>query len=179
MGKVFIVTGGKAEGKTSFTTKLAGLLKQDRHFCISGFLSKGYWKNNQRSHYDLINIQNSRSRLLCEAKKTPGWIDGGPYSFDPAAIKKGEEIVAENIRNCQLIILDEIGKLELANKIWHPLLLKLLHKYNTHLLLVARIAFVQEIIEKYELKEAHILKISQTTPESACQLITSSILPES
>ena len=175
MKKNFVVTGGKAAGKTSFTEKLAELLKDKKNLHISGFLSKGFWENNQRSHYVLRDFQTGQNLLLCKAGKTLGWIEGGPYSFNPEAIRMGEKIIATISANCQLIILDEIGKLELNEKIWHRLLTGLVHKNNCNLLLVIREEFVQQVIEKYRIHNVNILNISQTNPESAAQLIHRSI----
>jgi nucleoside-triphosphatase THEP1 len=71
----------------------------------------------------------------------------------------------------EIIIIDEIGRLELSGKGWHDSMQNLFQHFNGHLLLSARKEVVNKIIQQYELKPESILEVSESICDNLSRLI--------
>ena len=71
----------------------------------------------------------------------------------------------------EVIIIDEIGKLELAGDGWHLPLQKLVQLHNGYLLLSVRKEVVNEIIQQYHLNPKIVLEVSEINCNKLYHLI--------
>jgi nucleoside-triphosphatase THEP1 len=62
--KILFITGPQGGGKTTFVKELAALLKKSG-FSTGGFIAEGYWENNLRSGFDIVEIGGLNKELLC------------------------------------------------------------------------------------------------------------------
>jgi nucleoside-triphosphatase THEP1 len=116
--KVFIITGEQGSGKTTFLVQIIEELKRSG-IHPKGFIAEGFWLNNERSHFDLIDLSNQHRILFCSKDFNQGWEQIGHFYINPAAIDFGEKILDLAAANqSTLCVIDEIGPFELQNKGW-------------------------------------------------------------
>ncbi len=173
--KLFIITGEKGEGKTSLLIELIEIL-QNKNISLSGFYAKGVWKNNKRSAFDLVDIKTRKSIPLCKKLEIEGWKKELGFYFNPKALDTGNKILRfQNNKTTGLIIIDEIGKLELDGKIWHNPVSKLISETNIPMLWVVRKAFIEEIINYWGMTDVTIFKLGKDDAKNISEKIISKI----
>lgn len=144
--KLILVSGKIGSGKTTFVKALTAQL-YSLGYDIAGILSTGNeTKESQRTGYFLSDIITGEKRLLCHQESNDQGITTGKYHFVNDSIKWGNAILGEAINhNKQIIVLDEVGPLELIqNKGWRPSLEKLLKDFHGVIILVIRENMVNE-----------------------------------
>ena len=161
---VFIVTGRRGEGKTSFVSGLtAGFAEMN--LMPDGILALTSPGKEIPGRYTLKHIQSGRMIPLCSRKQVRGWQKTGPFYFNPQALEAGNRILTHpGIKNNDLIILDEIGKFELEGRIWAESLTWLLLNVSCPLIITVREALVEQVIGHWNLSAVEIVHISKTTP---------------
>ena len=65
----------------------------------------------------------------------------------------------------KLVIIDEVGRLELNNRGWSDSAGKLLQLSSNNVLMTVRDTFLGDVIKKWDLNEAVILKVSECDHE--------------
>jgi nucleoside-triphosphatase THEP1 len=178
MGYTFIISGKKGEGKTGFAMSLiAHLLIKSIN--VRGFFSKGYWNNDTRSHFDLVDINSNNTTSLCTRTQVKDWTEILGYYFNPDAIEKGYKIINEAIADkADLILIDEAGKIEMKKMVWYNGIKKILATPNIHLILCVRENFIAELTGYFSLKNVHIFDIAETTAEKASVIIENKLLTQ-
>jgi nucleoside-triphosphatase THEP1 len=150
--KIFLITGNKGSGKTSFLTSVISFLQADG-LKIGGIIAPGYWKNNKRWKFDVFNVSSNESALLCSTDLNDGEISTGSFVFTKEGIMLGEKALStENNYDNDMVIIDEVGPLELEGKGWSKSINDLLLKYKGVLVLVVRTELVQAVISHWKLK---------------------------
>ena len=158
-GKIFIVTGSIGEGKTTQIKNIVETLK-NQNISIGGIFSPRIEENGNTTGYDIVDITtNERSAFLRTTKdqKSPKI---GRYSILAEGMQKGHKALNNSLNNNQVIVIDEVGKLELSNEGWSENINYLLNGKKHHLILSVRDRFIQEVIDKWYLKNYTILNVS-------------------
>ena len=71
-------------------------------------------ETGQRLGFTLFNLATAEQRELARVDRDYGGPTVGPYHFDPAALQWGQDTIARAIAaDCDLLVVDEIGRLEL------------------------------------------------------------------
>ena len=176
MNRFYIITGGQGQGKTSLLKEVILILK-NTSFKLKGFYAEGYWENNSRSRFDLINVNTNEKVKLCSIKPKQSWKKIFHYYFNPEAIKIGNSILNINLlANLDLVIVDEIGRIDLKGEIWHDALTKIVKHSDIPIILVVRNTFLKEVIEYWELRDPNIFEVGVHHPkEFADEIIKQSI----
>ncbi len=116
---IFVITGDLHQGKTTFVKQLTKELKNEG-YGIKGFFSVGEFKNDKRYRFKLENAETGDTAVLATREKRPGWNAFKSYWFNPETIKKGNKIIEEATEeNPDLLIVDEVGPMELQHKGWY------------------------------------------------------------
>lgn len=169
---IIIVTGDKAEGKTTFIADLTEKL-QDMGFRVEGFYSRGIWKNRIRDHYNLFDIKHKEEFLLCDRNVSDEKDRVGEYYFRKETIDRGIQIIRNAIETSSpVIVLDEAGKLEITGKGWFPVLKRVLSLGNTMVVVAVRKIFVDQIIASFSIKNPRIVNISKETSDNVVKYIS-------
>ena len=111
-GKILILTGPRGAGKT---TLCARFIDQAREagWCVAGVLSPARFVDGEKTGIDMVDLtSNERRELAMRSFTASSEIRTIGYAFDPQAMGWGNEILSEN-RNCDLLVVDELGPLEL------------------------------------------------------------------
>ncbi len=172
---IFIITGDVHEGKTSYVEKLITKLKENQ-LQLAGFLAKGSFNQDVRDAYKLLNLSTNESIALASIHENPGWIRFRRFWFNPQAFNEGHRILeqAAGLRN-GLIVVDEVGPMELDQKGWHASLLKLTSISQSVQLWVVRRNLVEEVSQAYRLKPAMLIDIFTTDVEESIEMIVSNM----
>jgi len=158
---VFILSGAQGIGKT---TKLAEVVRFLRSDGIEpwGFLSPVVRQGEDRSGYDLQLLHDDTTVPLAR-RVADGNTLAGPFTFYEDAIRAGRAaLAASNSRACPLVIVDEVGPLEMRGQGWTPSLLPLIIARTCPLLLVVRPSLVNDVCSRWNLEPVEIWDASVT-----------------
>jgi nucleoside-triphosphatase THEP1 len=154
---VKIVTGKINSYKS---TRLLELYSKDH--LGDGFIAKKIMKNDLVMGYDLIQLSNKKEITFIRRDIYDEGIEDviyklGPYHFFKSAFEYVEKEVDDFIkRGISPIYLDEISLLELEDKGFHKVLIKLL-KNKIDLCLVVRVDLLERVLEKYQINDNVII----------------------
>jgi len=157
---MIIIHGAINQGKTTFIKKIISFLNK-KNKTIGGLYTQKIIKNEQVIGYDIVLINNNESFPFLRLSGLGNQQKIGPYFIDGIALIKGKnEIEKAIINNVDYLIIDEVGKLELNNNGWSVVLEKAIHKHKREIILAVRTDFVDEVIQKWELKGVRKFLIS-------------------
>ena len=173
--KVFIITGSRRQGKTTTVERLIDVFSKEK-IPVAGIYSPGIIENNETIGYDIIDIvKNEREKFLRQtANETLSKI--GRFSIFPQGLKKGSEALKSAAQfNYDIVVIDEVGNLELDDGGWAANIQELSNVLNKHLLLVVRDVFVERVIRKWELKDVFVFNIEEYNYQEIGKLILEKI----
>ena len=176
---IFIITAAVGSGKTTFAKEIIQSLQKQGVRC-KGFLSIGTMENNIRSGFRLEDIHTSGSVILCKTTYQEGWTPTGRYFFNPDALKFGNEILnPANLLDADLIVIDEIGPMELNNQGWAESIRALCQNMPTTQLWIVRESMVREVVRKWSVGEICIFYLEQDKSEEIKERINAHVIPVS
>jgi nucleoside-triphosphatase THEP1 len=161
--QVVIITGDIHQGKTTFVQNIVtDLLKQKIR--IAGFLSIGVDEDGARTGFNLSDIGSSRQIELCSDKKDDKRFKLRRFYFNQEALALGNEILnPDNLSDKQLIVIDEIGPLELSDHGWSRAIENLTRSITIPQLWVVRKSLVQKITRRWNIGNAYIFDITESS----------------
>lgn len=169
---VILITGEVMKGKTTFTLELITRL-ESAGIKPEGFIARGVESGKERTGFDLVNLETGERILLSRKEPVPeNWIRFGRYCFNPDTFEHVNlevRMMAERIPG--LIILDEVGPLELQNQGWAPAIEYLLDLNKIVQLWVVRNSMLEKIIKKWNLRNVIILDINTETPDTSFETV--------
>lgn len=108
----WIVTGRRGAGKTTFCRKLAERARA-LGWDVAGILSPVLLEMGRKTGIVALDLRRGESRLLASAQPRAGCaLRLGIWWFDPDTLAWGNQVLAAALP-CDLLIVDEIGPLEL------------------------------------------------------------------
>ncbi|MGC8794166.1 MAG: nucleoside-triphosphatase, partial [Bryobacteraceae bacterium] len=170
--RVLLLTGQKGEGKTTLCAQVAELMRA-RGRRVAGVLSPGFWDDGARAGYRVLDLLTGRSQSLAGRAAQPGHVRQGSYWFDPSALQFGRRALAEGAAaGPDLVIVDEVGPLELGGGGWAPEL-DLLHAYPPcPMLWVVRPGLIEDVKRRWPLLEgAAVIRAAGATPGQLVELL--------
>ncbi len=157
---VIIVSGDIAEGKTSLLVKLSESLKR-RNVAVGGVLSSRIIENEETVGYKLISVETGEEHNYLRLKEDKGSEGIGRFDINHSAIDWGRELLSlQNTLDKDVVIIDEVGKLELEKNGWRNNLEKLLTIPRLNIVISVRKRYVQGIIEDFGLVNYKVLLVS-------------------
>jgi nucleoside-triphosphatase THEP1 len=114
-----IITGPKGAGKSTHLMRLAEYLKNQGK-TVGGVISRGFWNNNARAGYEILNPGTGETRLLCATSKPDNAekvLHFCSYYFLGSAFAEGNRWISSG-RTGDVLFVDEIGALELSGQGW-------------------------------------------------------------
>lgn len=175
MPKTYIIAGEQGEGKTTKLIDVVEKLKQ-KGCTIKGFFAEGYWSGNQRSGFDLVDIESGYSMEFCRGEPGKNYLQIGRFYFNPEAINYGENLLTgQKDRKTDLWVIDEIGPFELQGKLWANALTGLVRDSKNNLLITIRTTYIEEIIAKFNLTGAFICNVNDSDEKIVNQILKVSI----
>jgi nucleoside-triphosphatase THEP1 len=140
---VLVLSGPVHAGKTTFLERVLPLWRA-RGLACAGFLSPAVTDEAGETGYDLVEIGSGRRRPYLRRRAEPGAERIGPYVFVPAALERARAIIRESGPS-RLLVVDEVGPLELRGGGLWPALRGALAAHWPALLLVVREDIVKDL----------------------------------
>ncbi len=148
-GQIIIVTGIVDSGKTTLIKNIINEL-ESKNLRVAGIYSEKVFENNLRAGYNVVDITTRNQEVFLRKSNSHYTIAVGNYTINPDAVAFGTTILNTDIhRTANLLIIDEIGKLELNNQGWAAGLEDILSKQHNNLLLVVRENCIDDILAKF------------------------------
>jgi nucleoside-triphosphatase THEP1 len=171
---VFILTGDVDQGKTATARKIAALLKV-RGYKVEGFFSAKL-KERSKQSYALEEINSGKQVLLCSQQPETGQLHTGRFYFSEEGLTFGRNTLLKAAeRSPDLIVVDELGPLELNDKGWTPALEHVLKQSATPQLWIVREKLVNIIIRKWHIGDVTVFNIKADSPEKIVEQIQGKI----
>jgi iron complex transport system ATP-binding protein len=175
--RIFIISGGKGEGKTLFTKELAEILKKNK-IKVAGILSERLMSGEGTAGYDISDIETGEKTAFL--RSGVGEVsDIGKYTIVAEGLSEGKRILHSCVHGMRKVVfIDEVGRLEMNDQGWAPAIEELLKHSGNHLVMVVRIDFIETIRMKWGLENPILLSISTTNPAEAADWIMNNISSE-
>jgi nucleoside-triphosphatase THEP1 len=162
---VIIITGAVHEGKTTFLRNLIPELKS-RGIRIAGIMAAAVFEDGKRKGYNLINIETSEITELCTIKPDEARASTGRYFFNNETVKYGLAILdPDRAAGNNLIVIDEIGPLELKGQGWAPAVELLTKRSSIPQIWVVRENLLTRVLGKWSTGDAFVFRISESKDE--------------
>ena len=111
--RIILLTGPVGVGKTTVAERVAGQVQRRGRVC-GGLLAPALLNGcGQKAGIWGVDLLGGERRVLARTDRDLGGPAMGPYSFDAAALGWALGAIEGAIGGCDLVIVDEIGKLEL------------------------------------------------------------------
>ncbi len=163
--RIFILTGLASEGKTTCARKLAELVRKNG-IPVGGILSDKIRSDSRITGYNLVDIDTGESKVFLSEDEECGTEKIGRFTICPDGLAMGINILNSlKAGEGKLVIIDEVGRLELNNRGWSDSAGKLLQLSSNNVLMTVRDTFLGDVIKKWDLNEAVILKVSECDHE--------------
>ncbi len=162
--RVYLVSGALGGGKSTFAQIVANTMIANE--CrVGGFLSVRLMEAEVTVGYDLQDLAtNERVKFLClVTEEVTDKI--GRFEICREGIEKGNEILCQTlILKPNLVVIDEVGRLELRGDGWFQSIQNLLEASANLLLITVRDGLELEVIDKLQLKDYRIAHVGVTDP---------------
>lgn len=159
---IFIITGEQGAGKTSFLKEVIDLLKK-KNIRVGGFVADGFWKNDQRHRFILVNQITGEQLTFCQRDKVDGWEKIRHFYVNPLGQEFGEKaLLPRHNENIDIVAVDEVGPFELEGKGWSKSLEIHLQERNLPMIWVARKSMITKLINKWDLVDYQIFPFNKT-----------------
>jgi len=156
--QIYVLSAAQGEGKTTRCLEIVNQLKSQGE-SIGGIVASGFWENNIRSGFDMMDVQSNRKIPFAHREAKEGWIKIKTFYFNPETIKKGEAILRIAFQKNNWIVLDEIGKLDMHGNLWGTIFSDLIKIQNKNWIICVRDIFVEEVIQHWQLKKVKVLQL--------------------
>jgi nucleoside-triphosphatase THEP1 len=154
--RVFILTGAQGSGKTSLLERLVPLVRQRGH-TVAGIRAPLVMHAGARIGYNVEDIKTGDTLPLCRIGQRNAVETAGPFGFDRTGIRFGARALAlEAVAQRDIVVVDEIGPLELRGGGWAPVVRPLLESYGGSLLLVIRPDILQAVLGRWQINPVSV-----------------------
>ena len=169
MKLIFIVSGEKESGKTTFLINILSLL-QTNGYVVGGFVAL---HDIESDCYHIKNIKTNEESPLMQRVAT---FEKRPYHFKffPGGVEKGNDCIEELLVNPpDIAIVDEIGAFELRGKLWSSSFTQLLES-SVPLVFSVKERLLDKVVVKWSIEPSHIFSSTDfSDPDKAFKLIKS------
>lgn len=157
--KVYILTGETGEGKTTLLQKLTTVLKE-KGIRVGGVLAPRIMEGDMTTGYDIADIRSGdRIPFLRHINRE---ITSGVERFTQMeeGYKAGlKALDPDNNRDSIMMVIDEVGPLELRGEGWAGRISALLNINEWQIILVVRKSLVDKVISKFGIEDPAIYEV--------------------
>ena len=154
--QVILISGKQGDGKSTLLQEIVrspGFGKYN----FSGIIAKGILNQDGTKDFVLHDILTNYEIHFASKDHDTSYINYGSYFFNPDAIQYGEKILSKALsEKVQVIILDEIGPMELNHTIWYNSLVTILKSFKGVLILTIRESLIEQVLETFQINPAAV-----------------------
>ena len=167
---VIILAGNKHSGKTTFATELSILLKSNGEK-VGGFLAPGKFENNHRTEFDILDLSSGKKMLLSGINQEEGE-KIGPFRFNVEGQNFGKEILkGQNLKETEIVFIDEIGPLELKGFGWAESIDQLMDDPDKIHFWIVRRGIIKKVIQKWNLINTRVIDTRTNSIEDVAEIV--------
>ncbi len=156
ISRVIILSGGQGEGKTSLLATLIRTMRKEG-IVVSGICAPVVYAQGKRIGYDIEDIRTGITIPLCRIAVETTLPDVGSFSFLPDGLSAGRRALEPDTGHLpEVLIIDEVGPLELGGKGWADQLEKILRSFPGTVILVVRTGLVPQVLDRWRIHPAAI-----------------------
>lgn len=171
----FIITGQVASGKTAFLTQLIEKLRE-LNVKAGGFYSPRILSSNITIAYDLVHVTNNERIEFLHTNLSDHSSDIGKFKINESSFTTACHWIETDIENqCDVMILDEVGRLELTDKGWAESIDLLLESATKIHIWAVRNDFAEQVIKKWNLKNVIIIDADNDSVSTIMQNLAGKI----
>lgn len=154
---IFLLTGPVHSGKTTLLREIVQELKRE-NLNVHGFLSEVVLKNDKIIGYDLFDLKEEEVIPFIRREGEKEWEQIGSFYLIPKSLAEASKIILRS-RDADLVVVDEVGPLELEGKGLWPALEQVIFQPQVHYLLVARTNIMEDFLKVLGKKEVKVFDI--------------------
>ncbi|MCL2725597.1 MAG: DUF2478 domain-containing protein [Polyangiaceae bacterium] len=154
-----LIVGGKGTGKSTTAARVADMLTS-RGIAVGGVIQEAVHENGERIAYRAHRVGNSKSGVIIarrgappEGAKTNALREFCSLVFDDDAFATAGTWVRQAMSACDIVIVDEVSKLEVSGGGHHDAIRDALAGHALAILVV-RADQLFAVVEKFELEDA-------------------------
>lgn len=169
--ELIILTGPKHAGKTTLLDRFVhSAILKGMH--VSGILAKGLWKNGLRDGFDLVDLFDGTTVPLARRLKRTDPERKTVFEFDERGEAAGATALSEErCLDADIVIVDEVGKLEVSGMGWAPFLRPFLGPGRPLCIWAVRKDLLLAVLKTWELQNAIIIDLEEEDPLGRLQQI--------
>ena len=153
---IFVLTGPVQGGKTTLVSEKVSLLRE-KGVKVLGFLCPGSFSEGKRSAFSLEDLDTGRRIPMGDVNEQKGWVKFRRFFFNPEAFIQGELWIKSCLkRDPDLVVIDEVGPMELEGDGWSKTLDTLAQNSSVTQLWIVRQQIVQEVLRKWSIPEDQV-----------------------
>jgi nucleoside-triphosphatase THEP1 len=113
--QIVVLTGDMGAGKTGWCAELAAYVKA-LGLRVAGLLSPAVFDAGQKTAIDVLDLASGRRQRLAVRRSAPDSLSTTPnWQFDGAVLAWGDAVLGA-LGACDLLVIDELGPLELIHR---------------------------------------------------------------
>ncbi len=160
ISRVIILSGGQGEGKTTLLATLIRTMRKEG-IVVGGICAPVVYVQGKRIGYDIEDIRTGVITPLCRIAVETTLPDVGSFSFLPDGLSAGRRALEPDTEHPpEVLIIDEVGPLELGGKGWADQLEKILRSFPGTVILVVRTGLVVQVLDRWRIHPAAIWNLS-------------------
>lgn len=169
--EIIVLTGDRGSGKTTTILKLAGKLQKDG-FSVAGIAAPAVVQEGKRTGY-LIRDLSKGEEIPFSTRTGESRRDNPiPFFFSKEAQEFGNSILGKDTTiKSDLLILDEIGPLELKGEGWAGAFNKILQLRKRPILIVVRPSLIEKFVSRWHLEGPLILDIEKISRKEISEIL--------
>jgi len=110
--QLILVSGLSGAGKTTWCTRLVKLARE-QGLSVSGVLSPSIYKSQHKVGINIVDLRTDEIRQFAQLREKRARGEGTPrWAFDQDALTWANQVIGES-EQCDLLVMDELGPLEL------------------------------------------------------------------
>lgn len=156
---IYVLTGPVQGGKTTAVSEKISLLRENG-IKVLGFLCPGSFSEGLRSAFSLEDIETGRQVPMGDADEQKGWVKFRRFFFNPEAFAQGELWIKRALeREPDLLVIDEVGPMELEGYGWSKSLDTLAQNSHIPQLWIVRHEIVPEVLSKWNILDNQVFTL--------------------
>ncbi len=170
--KNYIISGEPQSGKTTFLKQVLSELKiQNPDIKIGGIIAHGIDVGGIRYGFNIENIATGETTFLSSQDPEAGELKMGRFYFSKAGLNFGYEALTGDLTNLDILVIDEVGYLELNGQAWFEAIETAMTQSNLSIIMVVRKRLLKQILQLWKNKNFIIIDIKEHYPEQLTQMI--------
>ncbi len=175
VNNIFILSGKRNSGKS---TILQGVINglQEKGFRIAGIRAPAIMQHGRKTGFYIHDIKTDKKALLCERRSESVPSTPQSFEFHENGLKLGRQALSpQAINDADLIIIDEVGPLELKGECWAEAIEQIFNTSEKPLLWVIRKGLVDKVCMHYGIMNRRDFDVEYHNAESIVSEIIKNI----